>query len=302
MKAIVFEKYGPPEVLHLEEIDKPKPKDDEILVKVMATSVSAGDWRMRKPSPMLARLYNGLFKPKKIKILGFELSGIIEEIGVSVKRFKVGDRVFSYLGFKFGGYAEYKCINENSFVSLMPNNLSFEEAAVVPTSSITALSFIRDKAKVKSGQNTLIYGASGSVGTYALQLAKFYGAKVTAVCSTANLAMVKSIGADKVIDYKTQNFTDTEEKYDLVFDAVNKTSKKVCAAILNKSGRYVSVHDSTPKIFPEHLEFIKSLIEDEKLKPVIDQVYNMNEIVEAHKYVERGHKKGNVAVIISHTV
>ena len=170
MKAIIFEEYGPPEVLKLKEIDKPKPKDDEILVKVMATSVSAGDWRMRKPSPQLARLVNGLINPKRIKILGFELSGIVEEIGCKVKKFNKGDKVFSYLGFKFGGYVEYKCLKENSFVSIIPKNLSYEEATVVPTSAITALSFLRDKIKIGKDQNLLIYGASGSVGTYAIQI------------------------------------------------------------------------------------------------------------------------------------
>ncbi len=299
MKAIVFDKYGPPEVLYIKEIDKPTQRDDEILVRVMATSVSAGDWRMRKPSPPLARLVNGLFKPKRIKILGFEIAGIVEEVGSKVVKFVKGDKVISFLGFKFGGYAEYKCLKENSFVTLMPNNLSFEEAAVVPTSSLTALSFMRDKVKVEKGQKILIYGASGSVGTYVIQLAKFYGATVTAVCSTANVDMVKSLGADNVVDYKLQDFTLTDDRYDLVFDAVNKTSKKACKNILKKSGEYISVHDKTPKIYPENLDFIKELIEKNKIRPVIDTVYEMEDIVKAHRHAESGHKKGNIAVIIN---
>ncbi len=301
MKAIVFEKYGAPDVLHLKEINKPAPKKDEILIKVMATSVSAGDWRMRKPSPQLARIVNGLIRPKRIKILGFELSGIVEEIGDSVTRFKIGDKVFSYLGFKFGGYVEYKCLKENSFVSIMPDKLSFEEAAVVPTSAITALSFIRDTIKVKKDNKILIYGASGSVGTYAIQISKYLGANVTAVCSTDNVDMVKSLGADTVIDYKKEDFTAIKKQYDIVFDAVNKTSKKICAPILNKKGRYISVHDSTSKILPEHLEYIKKLIEDGKMKPVIDKTYKMEDIVKAHEHAEAGHKKGNIAITISHT-
>ena len=300
MKAIVYEKYGPPEVLKMTEIAKPVPKKDEVLIKVMATSVSAGDWRMRKANPPLARIAAGLFRPTRIKILGFELSGVVEDTGSDVTKFEIGDKVFAFLGFKFGGYVQYKCMKETAYIAPMPQGLRYEEAAVVPTSGITALSFIRDNAKVNAGQNVMIYGASGSVGTYAVQLAKYYGARVTAVCSTANVKMVGSLGADAVVDYKKQDFAATEERYDLVFDAVNKVSKKKAAPILKRGGRYISVHDSTSKISPAHLSDLRELIIAKKLKPVVDRVYNMDEIVAAHRYVEAGHKKGNVAVSIDH--
>jgi NADPH:quinone reductase-like Zn-dependent oxidoreductase len=300
IKAVIFEKYGPPEVLKLVDIAKPTPKDNEVLIKVMATSVHTGDRKIRSASPFLARLYNGLFKPKRIRILGFEISGVVEQVGKAATKFETGDKVFAFMGFKFGGYVQYKCMDENGFVCKMPGNLSFEEAAVVPTSGLTALSFMRDNAKVKSGQNVLIYGASGSAGTYAVQLAKYYGAKVTAVVSTDKTSMAWELGADQVIDYKTQDFTDTDERYDLVFDAVNKSSKTACKKILKKTGRYISIHDSTAKVKPEGLVFLKARIEAGGIKPVVDRVYTMDEIVEAHRYVEQGHKMGNVAVKVEH--
>lgn len=301
MKAVMFERYGPPEVLKLVDIKKPIPKADEVLIKVMAATVSTGDWKMRKPSPFLARSINGLFKPRRIKILGFEISGIIEDVGKSVTMFKIGDKVFAFLGFKFGGYVQYKCMKENSFISQMPCNISFEEAAAVPAGASTALSFIRDNAKVKQNQKVLIYGASGSVGTYAVQLAKYFGADVTAVCSTDNVEMVRSLGADKVIDYKKEDFTDTDERYDLVFDAVAKSSKKVCRGVIKKEGRYISVHDRTSKITPKGLTFLRKLIEENNLRPVIDRIYNLEDTAKAHRYVEKGHKKGNVAISIKHS-
>lgn len=296
MKAVVYSRYGSPDVLELKEIEKPVPKENEVLVKVYATTVTAGDWRMRKAKPFLVRLYNGLLKPNRVKILGFELAGVVEEVGKKVTRFKPGDEIFASCGFSFGAYAEYRCLPVNELIALKPSRMSFEEAAAVPVGGLTALRLLK-MSGLKRGQSILIYGASGSVGTFAVQIAKAYGAAVTGVCSTANIELVKSLGAEFVIDYTKEDFAKSGKQFDVVLDAVGKTSKSACKAVLRPGGKSVAV-TSNPKEGPTDLFQLRDLIEAGKLKSVIDRQYTFEQIREAHAYVESFRKKGNVVVSV----
>lgn len=324
MKAIVYTQYGPPEVLHLKEVEKPTPKDNEVLIKVHATTVTTGDCNMRgftfvPPGfGFLTRLMFGLRKPRK-SILGVEFAGEIEDIGKAVTQFKKGDQVFGIDGIRIGAYAEYKCIPENKGIAIKPADFSYEEAVAIPNGALTAYTFLKKMANIQPGQKILINGASGSVGSAAVQIAKHYGAEVTAVCSTRKVDMVKSLGADKIIDYTQQDFTQNNKTYDIIFDTVGKTTFSGCKHILNPQGLYLSGAgglremlqslttalrgDKKVKAGPsserqEDLVAIKALVEAGKLKPIIDRYYSLEQIVEAHRYVDQGHKQGNVVIVV----
>ena len=302
MKAAVYSSYGSPSVLGLTEIERPSPKSNEVLVKIHAATVTAGDTRLRASDfpPLFwlpARLIFGLFKPKK-KILGHEFAGVVEAVGDQVSKFTIGDEVFGTTTMlSTGSYAEYVCVPEvwkSGVIARKPKNLSFEESAALPVGAMTAL-YLLKKAKIDLSKKVLIYGASGSVGSYAVQLAHHLGKSVTGVCSTSNIDMVKSLGADEVIDYKTQDYTKLFQDFDIVFDAVGKTSKRAAKKVLNNGGVFISIK----MIISEKLEdllAIKKMAEIEKLNPFIDKTYNLDQIVKAHEYVDSGRKRGNVVV------
>lgn len=323
MKAIIYTKYGSPDVLQLKEIATPAPKDNEVLIKILASTVTAADVMMRRGKPIFIRFMIGLTKPKNPK-LGYELSGEVVSVGKNVTLYNKGDQVFGEAGESQGAYAEYVCVPENAVMSIKPSNMSYNEAAVIVDGALTALHFIRDKGKVQSGSRVLINGASGSVGTAAVQLAKYYGAEVTGVCSSANIEMVKSLGADKVIDYTKDDFTGTGQQYDVIFDAVAKSSFLHCRNSLVQNGIYLSTIATIPLLFQslwtsiigskkaafaaagmrpaaiktQDLMLVKELIEAGHLKPVIERSYMLEQIGDAHRHVEKGHKKGNVAITI----
>jgi len=326
MKAIVHTAYGPPDELQLKEVEKPVPKEDEVRIKIHATTVTTSDCNVRNftfvPKLFLLpmRMQFGLMKPKN-NILGFDLAGDVEAVGKDVIRFKIGDQIFGTTEPAYGAHAEYICLPEDGVLTNKPANMTYEEAATIPVIANTALHFIRDLGNIQAGQKVLINGASGGIGTFAVQLAKYYGAEVTGVCSTTNLELVRSLGADKVIDYTKEDFTKTGQTYDVIFDAVGKSSFSRCKSSLKKTGIYL---DTLPKLATllqmlwtlkigskkvkmegapakvENLLFLKELIEVGQLKTVIDRRYPLKQTAEAFRYVEKGHKKGNVVITVEH--
>lgn len=318
MRAVVYTKYGSPDVLDLKNVQKPTPKDNEVLIRVHATSVTAADCLMRRGDTFISRVFLGFIKPRR-RILGTEIAGEIEKTGKEVNRFKEGDQIYGFTGFGLGAYAEYNCMPENGSFVLKPTNMDYNEAVAVVDGASTALFFLKDKANIQNGQKVLIIGASGSIGTFAIQIAKYFGAEVTGVCSTVNLDLVKSLGADKVIDYRKDDFTKNDEKYDIILDTAGKSSFSQSKPCLNKKGKYLLTNGGLLDRFlmlwtgisggkklitgmsiekTESLIFIKKLIEEERIKLVTDKVYKLENIAKAHDYVEKGHKRGNVIITI----
>lgn len=319
MRAVIHTRYGSPEVLHLEEVEKPIPRKDEVLIKINATSVTNADCYMRRAETIMARVILGLRRPKR-KILGTEISGEIEAIGKDVERFHVGDRVYGFTGFRLGGYAEYVCLKENGSLVKKPALISDEEAVALVDGPTTAYHFLKEKAGVHKGQKVLINGASGSIGTAAIQIAKHFGAEVTAVCSASNTELVRSLGAHDVIDYTKEDITQNGKTYDVILDAVGKSSFSKCKGSLKQNGCYVVTNVSLSgyiwaawtTVFggkrmicgmsidkTDALEFVNQLVESGNLRTVIDRCYPLEQISVAHHYVEKGHKRGNVVVIVS---
>jgi len=319
MRAAVFTRFGPPDVLGVREVDRPSPKDHEVLIRVRATTVTSAESGMRQGRPLWGRAIIGFIAPRKrIRTLGIELAGEVAAVGKDVTRFRPGDRVFGFTGFGAGANAEYTCMRERGSLALMPDNTTFEQAAAAVDGSSTALYFLRDKAGIQSGQRVLVIGASGSIGTYAVQLAKHFGAHVTGVCSTRNVDLVQSLGADEVVDYTATDFTQGDERYDIVFDTVGKSSFRRCRRVLTRTGLYLpttglanmvwaatSAVSGGPKVKTgmsvekkEALAFLRDLIGAGQLRVVIDRTYPLEEIAEAHRYVDQGRKRGNVVVTI----
>ncbi len=305
MKAVICEKYGPPEVLKIREVTKPSPKTDEVLIKIMATAVNSADVRVRGlqvPGLMsvVMRIVLGFRGPRK-QILGVVLSGVIEAVGDAVKNFKVGDEVYAATGFRFGAYAQYTTLSENGAIALKPQKASFEEAAVIPFGGTTALYFLhKGGIEESNGNKVLVYGASGAVGTAAVQIAKHYGAEVTAVCGEDGVELVTSLGADHVIVYTEEDFTPRNEQYRVIFDAVGKTTKKACARLLAPNGTFVTVGGlDVASETKAQLNLLREMFDTGEYKAVIDRTYTLEDIVDAHRYVDQGTKKGNVAITIS---
>ncbi|MDF1699337.1 MAG: NAD(P)-dependent alcohol dehydrogenase [Saprospiraceae bacterium] len=318
MKAIICENYGAPDVLQLKEVQTPTPANNEILIKIHTTSVNSGDVRIRKADPYIIRLFFGFSRPKQ-SILGVVVSGVITAVGKNVTKFKVGDRVYGSTGMKFGAYAEYITLSEDATLSLLPTHFSHEEAAAIPFGATASMHFL-ERANIKPGQKALIYGASGALGTAGIQLAKSFGAHVTAVCSTSNMALVKSLGADEVIDYTKEDFTSKDVKYDVIYDTVNKSEFCPAFRSLKKNGTMLLASAGIPKMLftsilslftkkriisgvikesADDMKHISSLIETGKLKAVIDQTFSFAEMAAAHAYVDKGHKKGNVVIKVA---
>ena len=303
MRAVVCTRYGPPEVLQLRDLPKPVPRNNEVCIKIFATSVTASDCIVRAFSvPPRLKLLMGVvlgFKKPRNPIPGLVLAGAVESVGKDVTQFKPGSQVYAFTAFRFGAYAEYKCLPEKAVIAMKPSNLSYEEAAAVPYGGLLALYFLK-KANIQGRQSVLVYGASGAIGTSAVQIAKYFGAEVTGVCSTTNLNLVKSLGADAVIDYTREDFTQNGTRYDLIFNAVGTRKARLKAqGSLTPVGRHITVDDSTPRLRAEDLVFLTEMVEAGRLRPVIDRTYPLEEIVDAHRYVDMGHKKGNVVIAVA---
>jgi NADPH2:quinone reductase len=319
MKAIVYTQYGSPDVLQCKNIDKPTPRDNEVLIRIYASTVTSACCMLRKGEPLWGRVILGFLRPRR-QILGMELAGEVEAVGKSVTRFKAGDQVYGFTGFGLGAYAQYTCMPEHGSLALKPTNTTYEEAVAAVDGASTALYFLKDKAHIRSGHRVLINGAAGSIGSHAVQLAKYFGAEVTGVCSTRNIDLVRSLGADHVIDYTKDNFTRSDATYDIIFDTVGKSSFLQCRRVLAPNGCYLPTTGLINNVFAlwtwlrggkrvitgmsieknEALVFLRGLIEAGRLTSIIDRCYALDDIADAHRYVDMGHKKGNVIIAVGH--